>query len=78
MIRSVSTCCYCLVAVTGDGYSNCLSMFQLAQHEPLCLAPHWACGLVEDMSCCDAARSVMWQVMPYSYVLNHNGQRSSS
>ena len=34
------------------------------------------CGLVEDIRCYDAARSVMWQVKLYSYVLDNNGQRS--
>jgi len=53
-----------------------LSMYQVARHESVCLAPHWACGLVEDIHCCDAARSVIWQVKPYSYVVNHNGQCS--
>ncbi len=57
-------------------YSNCLSVFSVAQHEPLCLAPHWACGLDKEIPCCNATRSVVWQVMPYSCALTVNGRRS--
>ncbi len=30
-------------------YNTCLFVFSVAQHEPLCLAPPWACGLDKEI-----------------------------